>query len=137
MEKADAVKGQVGKLNHDIDASAGSGQRQSGGSAAAEGMLVIDVGIGELRAEHGIGVFVELLGCLEVNLVTPIVLELAFVGRVLATDLRAGFVDAAAVIRLAGVCRWCAPAGTRSRPRQTRWPDRAADTSGCSQIPCG
>ena len=61
-------------------------------------MLFVAIGIGKLWPEHGIGVLVDLLGRFEVHVIAPIVLELAFIGCVVAADLRPSLVDPAAMI---------------------------------------
>ena len=65
--------------------------------------------------QHGFGVFGDLLGRFEVEVVGPVVFVLAVLGRVVAADLRAGFVDAAAVVVLQVPARRCGPAGTSLR----------------------
>ena len=53
-------------------------------------------------------------GRFQVEVVRPVVFVFAVLGRVVAADLRAGFVDAAAVVVLQVLARRCGPAGTKS-----------------------
>ena len=72
--------------------------RQRRVAAAAQRMTIGKIGLGELRAHQRVGVFVDLLRRFKVLVVAPIVLELAFIGSVVAADLRPSLVDPAAMI---------------------------------------
>ena len=62
--------------------------------------MIVSIRIYKLGSKHGVGVFVDLLRRFEVNRVTPIVVEFAFFGRILAAYLRSSFVNPATMIVL-------------------------------------
>ena len=63
-------------------------------------MLSIAIRLRELRTEQSVRILVNLLGCLKIFFVTPIVFEFTFCGGVVAANLRSRFVDTASMIGL-------------------------------------
>ena len=78
---------------------------QSRRFAATQQMTVIQIGVRKLRTEQCVGVFVDLFRGLKVLLVAPVVLKLAFVGRVVPANLGASFIDSAAEVVLQVLAR--------------------------------
>ena len=63
-------------------------------------MRFIQIWIRKLWPKQSVRVFVQLLGCLEIFLVAPIVLKLTLIRCVIAADLGTRFIDAASMIVL-------------------------------------
>lgn len=74
--------------------------RQSIGTLTSQRIAKILIGGGKLRTVQCVGIFVDLLRRLKVLLVAPVVIELTLVGRVVATNLRPGFVNPTSMIVL-------------------------------------
>ncbi len=68
-------------------------------------MTRLGVRIDELWSEQCIRIFIDLFSCLEIFFIAPVIFELAFVGRVLATDLWSSFVDPTAEVTLQVLAR--------------------------------
>ncbi len=77
-----------------------SRQRQTGRSSASQRVAFFACWTGKLGTEEGVRVLIDLLGSLKVFFVAPIVLEFAFDGRVIATNLRARLVNATSIVIL-------------------------------------
>lgn len=76
----------------------GLGDRQTGRLAASQGIFFPSAFFVELWAKQRVGVLVNLFGAFKVFFVAPVIFELAFIRRVITTNLRSRFVDAATVI---------------------------------------
>ena len=69
-------------------------------STGTKRMLRLAVWLGELRSEKCVRILIDLLRCLKILFVAPIILKLTFRGGVISTDLRPSLINTAPMIGL-------------------------------------